>query len=55
MRALAYLAIVSALCTAQSVTQIFEGAAAALTKGDYVAAERGFLKVLSFLQTCAPQ
>jgi tetratricopeptide (TPR) repeat protein len=29
------------------VTQIFEEAAAALTKGDYITAERGFLEVLS--------
>jgi tetratricopeptide (TPR) repeat protein len=48
MRIVACLAIITALCTAQSVTQLFDAAAAALTKGDYAAAERGFLQVLSF-------
>jgi tetratricopeptide (TPR) repeat protein len=47
MRLLACLAMANALCATQSVMQLFEEAATALTKGDYVAAERGFLKVLS--------
>ena len=35
------------LCFGQSQVQVFNEAAAALTKGDYAAAERGFLEILA--------